>query len=334
MNKSERIAALTWLGLKIQTDSGLENVLERAKQKNGFFTPEFTKLSLDAIGTWLQEKVLAGWLEDFPENLKPKQVGLILAGNIPLVGWHDLMAVFATGHISVYKPSQSDDVLITYLIGLLVEHYPAANSYFIKAERLNDVDALIATGSKATAAHFDYYFRTKPRLIRGSRSSIGFIYGFETEEELSPLCDDVMQYYGMGCRSVSKLLVPEDYDFDSFYKALEKYRYVTDHHKFQNNAIYHKSIFLMNGDPFLDNDILMLRLEKSLFTPPAVVNFEIYHNLEEAKSIVESHRNELQCIVSHQGQFPGSIPFGSAQKPAIDDYADGVSTLDFLRELL
>jgi hypothetical protein len=334
MNKTERIAALSWLGRQIQTDSGWENVLERARQKNGFFTPEFSKISLQAIGTWLEEKVLSDWLTNFPENPNPKQIGLILAGNIPLVGWHDLMAVFATGHISVYKPSQSDDVLIGHLIGLLVEKYPEAGPYFIKAERLNDVDALIATGSKATAAHFDYYFRTKPRLIRGSRSSLGFIYGFETEEELSLLCDDVMQYYGMGCRSVSKLLVPEDYDFEPFYKALEKYRYLTDHHKFQNNAIYHKSIFLMNGDSFLDNDILMLRHEKSLFTPPAVVNYEVYKTLDEAKSMVDGHRSELQCLVSHQGQFPGSIPFGTAQKPAIDDYADGVNTLDFLRELL
>ncbi len=334
MNKIERIAALSWLGHQIQTDAGLENALEQARQKNGFFTPEFSTLSVQGIGIWLQEKVLSEWLTDFPENPNPKQIGLILAGNIPLVGWHDLMAVFATGHISVYKPSQADDVLISYLIGLLVEKHPDAGSYFIKAERLNDVDALIATGSKATAAQFDYYFRTKPRLIRGSRSSLGFIYGFETEEELSLLCDDVMQYYGMGCRSVSKLLVPEDYDFEPFYKGLEKYRYVTDHHKFQNNAIYHKSIFLMNGDPFLDNDILMLRQEKSLFTPPAVVNYEVYRNLEEAKLMVEAHRSELQCMVSHQGQFPGSIPFGTAQKPAIDDYADGVNTLDFLRKLL
>jgi len=333
MKKEERISALVWLGQTIQSYPELNDALELAKQKNGFFTEEFSRLALNGIVTWLARPVLETWLDGFPEPAVTQKVGLVLAGNIPLVGWHDLMSVFASGNIACYKLSKSDEVLIDFLVNLLCEQFPLASTYFQKAERLNHVDALIATGSKTTASHFDYYFRTKPRLIRGSRSSLGFIYGFENQEELVPLCNDVMQYFGMGCRSVTKLLVPENYDFDLFFKALEKYRYLTDHYKFQNNAIYHKSIFLMNGDPFLDNDILMLRRENSLFTPPAVVNFEVYSSLDEAKQMVQNHKYELQCLVSHRGQFTGSIPFGTAQQPSIIDYADGINTLEFLRSI-
>jgi hypothetical protein len=333
MNKVERIEALDWLGSNISNHQDLNAVLDTARFKNGFFSNEFSLLAIENIKSWMAKPVLEDWLLQFPETDNPQKVGLVLAGNIPLVGWHDMMAVFASGHLAFYKPSHSDEILIEWLVSTLCNQFPLAKPYFQKVERMNEVDALIATGSKTTGTHFDYYFRNKPRVIRGSRSSLGFIYGFETEEELVLLCDDVMQYFGMGCRSVTKLLVPVDYDFTNFFKALEKYRYLTDHHKFQNNAIYHKSIFLMNGDPFLDNDILMIRQEKSLYTPPAVVNFEVYHNMEEAKAIVARHMPELQCMVSHMGQFPGTIPFGSAQKPAIQDYADGINTLDFLKSL-
>jgi hypothetical protein len=333
MKKEKRIEALAWLGKEMLSNPEISSVQEKARQANGFFTEEFSTLSLKAIEGWHSESVLREWLKNIPETTRAKNIGLVLAGNIPLVGWHDLLAVFGSGHKAHYKPSQSDTVLIEYLIHLLTGKFHEASEYFIKSDRLNHVDALIATGSKTTATHFDYYFREKPRLIRGSRSSMGFVYGFETKEELEPLCDDVMQYFGMGCRSVTKFLVPEGYDFEPFFLALEKYRYLTDHHKFQNNAIYHKSIFLMNGDPFLDNDILMVRNQKSLFSPPAVVNFETYSSLEEAKKMVEEHRADLQCLVSHQGQFPGSIPFGTAQKPEIEDYADGVNTLEFLAGL-
>lgn len=333
MNKQERIDALDWLGHRIADYPDLETILDKAKQRNGFFIPEFSRLALQNISSWMQKEMLDQWLSGVSDLPQKARVGLVLAGNIPLVGWHDLMSVFASGHIACYKPSQADEVLIDFLVNQLCQQFPQAIPYFRKVERLNEVDALIVTGTRTTGNHFDYYFRTRPRLIRGSRSSLALIYGFETEQELSLLCDDVMQYFGMGCRSVTKFLVPQGYEFDSFFRALEKYRYLTGHHKFQNNAIYHKSIFLMNGDPFLDNDILMLREEKSLFTPPAVVNFEVYQTMEEARIIVDQHRPDLQCMVSHKGQYPGSIPFGTAQKPGISDYADGIDTLSFLKSI-
>jgi hypothetical protein len=333
MNKSERIFSLVWLGEKMLTDSDLEGVLDKAHQRNGFFTPEFSLLAIQSIANWLTKSSLEDWLGGVPENSKPHKIGIILAGNIPLVGWHDLMSVFVSGNISLYKPSQADEVLVDYLVGLHTTEFPKSKAFFEKRERLNDAEALIATGSKSTATHFNYYFRNVPRLIRSSRSSLGFIYGFETVAELDPLCDDILLYFGMGCRSITKVLVPEEYDFQNLFLAMEKYRYFANHNKFQNNAIYHQSIFLMNGDEFLHNDLILIRENQSLYSPPSVLHYEVYRSLDHAKEIVEGHRNDLQCMVSHQGQFPGSIPFGEAQKPGIADYADGINTLDFLLSL-
>jgi len=332
MNLEERINALDWLGSNLENHPGIEDVIINAGHKNPFFTPEFCRLAISGVSSWMKKEVLVSWLKAC-ENRHPRNIGLIMAGNLPLVGWHDIMTIFATGHRCLYKPSSQDTELPEFLMNLLGSEFPETKDYFQKVERMKGIDALIATGSNATATHFDYYFKDIPRIIRGAKSSLGFIYGFESHEELIPLCDDIMQYFGMGCRSITKILIPEDYDFGPFFSALEKYRHLTNHHRFQNNAIYHKAIFLMNGDPFLENDILVVRENKRLFSPPGVLNFEVYKNLEDAKSIVDSHLNEIQCMVSHLGRFQGSLPFGMAQKPEISDYADGVNTLDFLKLL-
>jgi hypothetical protein len=333
LSKEERIRALLGLGDWVGSNQIREQIFSKAEQENRFFIPDFVEKAVQSILTWLSKENLEAWLGKIPSTTEAKKVGLVLAGNIPLVGFHDLLAVFSTGHKAVYKPSSQDKVLIDWLLTGLTEVEPRASEYFQKTDSLKNVDALMATGSSNTAAHFDYYFRHLPRLIRGSRSSLGIFFGFETAQELEGLCDDVMLYFGLGCRNVTKILVPTGYDFHPFFQALEKYRYLTDHHKFQNNAIYHKSIFLMNGDPFLDNDILMLRKNESLFSPMAVLNYMEYESLEQAKSIVESHAIELQCLVSFQGKWENSIPFGMAQSPKIEDYADGENTLSFLSNL-
>lgn len=334
MKKTERLQALVRLADAVRSDAALPDVFRRASHRNSYFTEEFVNLALEAVLNWNEINRLNAWTAALPEQpVAPKKVGLLLAGNLPLVGWHDVFSVFVAGHIACYKPSQQDEILIDYLISKLQEIAPEAAGYFQKVERLNEIDALIATGSSTTALHFDYYFRHIPRVIRGSKSSLGIVYGFEGKEELRLLCDDVMQYFGMGCRSVTKILVPEGFDFHPFFEALEKYRYLTDHHRYQNNAIYHKSIFLMNGDAFLDNDIVMLRNQESLFSPQGVLHYQYYGSQEELRKILESHKNDLQCFVSAGGQFPGSIPFGKSQQPAIDDYADGINTLEFLAGL-
>jgi hypothetical protein len=331
MKKTERLQALAKLADAVHTDASLPDVLRRAGHRNAYFTEEFVSLALKAVLSWNELSVLEAWSTAVPEQtLGEKKVGLVLAGNLPLVGWHDLLSVFVSGHIACYKPSQHDEILVDYLIAKLVGIAPEAGRYFQKVDRLNEVEALIATGSSNTALHFDYYFRHIPRLIRGSKSSLGIVYGFEAKEELELLCDDIMQYFGMGCRSVTKILVPEEYDFHPFFSALEKYRYLTDHHRYQNNAIYHKSIFLMNSDAFLDNDILMLRHQESLFSPQGVLHYQYYGSQDELKELIAQHKADLQCFVSAGGQYPGSLPFGKAQQPNIDDYADGVNTLAFL----
>lgn len=334
MKKTERLQALARLAHAVHADAALPDVFRRAGHRNPYFTEDFASQALEAVLSWNQESTLQAWAASVPEqNESEKKVGLVLAGNLPLVGWHDLLTVFVSGHMACFKPSQHDEILIDYLLAKLVEIAPEAGRYFQKVERLNEVEALIATGSSNTALHFDYYFRHIPRLIRGSKSSLGIVYGFEAKEELELLCDDIMQYFGMGCRSVTKILVPEEYDFHPFFSALEKYRYLTDHHRYQNNAIYHKSIFLMNGDAFLDNDILMLRHQESLFSPQGVLHYQYYGSQDELKALIAGHQADLQCFVSAGGQYPGSIPFGRAQQPAIDDYADGVNTLAFLAGL-
>lgn len=333
MKKTWRLEALAWLGENLLKLEGLDAGIERAGQVNPFFTREFCLLSLESIVAWLQEDQLKKWAYSIPEETPAATVGLIMAGNLPLVGWHDLMSIFVSGHTCKYKTSSQDEILPEFLLEALFSAYPDAEKYFEKTERMKGVSALIASGSNASAAHFEYYFRGIPQLIRGSRSSLGFIFGFESKEELSPLCDDIMQYFGMGCRSVSKILVPEGYDFSAFFESLEKYRYLTHHHRFQNNAIYHKAIFLMNGDPFLENDMLVVRENARLFSPPGVLNYEVYRTMEEATTIMEAHRKELQCVVSHQAQLKGTIPFGTAQRPGITDYADGADTLEFLRKI-
>lgn len=332
MKKEERKRVLEWLGSEIFRLEGLDDAIAGASHLNPFFTKEFCILSLKAIENWLQPETLGAWMEAEPETSHPSITGLIMAGNLPLVGWHDVMCIFASGNICRFKPSSQDSILPVFLIDSMIRKFPEVSEYFEKSDNMKGIQALIATGSNTSATHFDYYFRAIPRLIRRSRSSLGFIYGFEASEELSLLCDDVMQYFGMGCRSVTKLLVPEGYDFSHFFSALEKYRYLTDHHRYQNNAIYHKAIFLMNGDPFLENDILIPRENNALFSPPGVLNYHFYKNMDEAREIIDGHRADMQCLVSYQAQYEGSIPFGTAQKPGISDYADGSDTMSFLRK--
>lgn len=333
MNKSDRIAALCWLGENLESLPGLEEAIIKAGLENPFFTEEFCQLSLRSVRKWMQKPVLESWLAELPETGTAKTAGLILAGNLPLVGWHDVLSVFASGHRSRIKFSSRDSILPQFLIRSLIQRFPAAESYFEWKDEMKGIDALIASGSNATARQFEYYFRFIPRLIRGAKSSLGLVYGFETASGLTLLCDDIMQYFGMGCRSITKLLVPENYDFSLFFESMEKYRYFSNHHRYQNNVIYHQAIFLMNGDPFLENNLLLVRRNDSLFSPPGVLNFQEYQTLDDAASIISRHKADLQCLVSHGGQFAGSIPWGMAQQPGIGDYADGVNTLEFLQKI-
>lgn len=333
LSKEERIRVLASLPELVNKCENKDEILARAAQENPFFIPRFSAFALEQILGWHNQNILESWLKEISDPIDIQKVGLVLAGNIPLVGWHDIITVFASGHQAVFKPSSQDSVLIKWLIELIIMAFPRAAIYFQETQRLNNVDAIIATGSNQTASHFEYYFRHKPRLIRGSKSSLGIIYGFETQEELTLLADDVMFYFGLGCRNVTQLLVPEGYDFQTFMAALEKYRFFTDHHRYVNNCIYHKAIFLMNGDPFLESDLLIVRPSNRLFSPVGVLHYQEYSSLDAARAMMQEMQKNIQCTVSHAGQWPDSIPFGMAQSPGIEDYADGINSLDFLQGL-
>jgi len=268
----------------------------------------------------------------FNEGSK-RSVGIIMAGNIPLVGFHDLVAVILSGNRALVKLSSEDKVLIPKLLEVLVEIDAAFNDYFKLILRLENPDAVIATGSNNSARYFEHYFGKYPHIIRKNRTSISVIDGTETEEELCGLAEDIMLYFGLGCRNVSKVYIPMEYDLDHIFKALFPYREYGNHNKFANNYDYNKAIYLLNSEPLLENGFMLLREAKELNSPVGVLLYERYENMDNIKTLTEERKEELQCVVSKNNIFSNTVPFGQAQRPELWDYADGVDTLAFLSQL-
>ncbi len=266
-------------------------------------------------------------------NLQLK-TGLILAGNIPLVGFHDILCVLASGHIALIKLSSQDKLLIPYILRKLLEIEPGFNGRIEYIERLTGFDAVIATGSNNTSRYFDYYFGHVPHIIRKNRNSIAILTGEETSEQLKALGHDIFDYYGLGCRNVSKLYVPEGYNFNSFFEAIEEFKGIADHHKYNNNYDYNKSIFLVNLDKHLDNGFLLLKQDERLASPLAVLYYEEYAELASIKQKLDENLDHIQCIVANK-RLAGMnvINFGQTQQPKLWDYADGVDTMKFLKGL-
>lgn len=338
-NSNEHIAPFVELG-KILTSNAIEDVVFKAYSQNHWFIPDFVTNALKAIGEeYLNEEKLRTWLNTYQlqsgqPDFVPKKIGVVMAGNIPAVGFHDLLSVLLSGHHLMAKLSTDDRVLMMFLIEKLIEIAPALAQRITLAERLNAADAYIATGSDNTARYFEYYFSKKPHLIRRNRTSVGILTGEETNEELMGLGRDVYSYFGLGCRNVSKIFVPTGYDFSKFYEAIEpQLDFFRNHHKYFNNYEYNKSVYLVNREPHLDNGFLMLRETDSLVSPISVLFFEYYTDANDLKSKLEAHSEKIQCIVSKEGHFPSSLPLGEAQKPSLYDYADGVDTMAFLTNL-
>jgi len=321
MKLSERIDALTELGNILHSiEPHDKNTLYRnASDYNAWFTPPQCDLALKGILKFLVKDKLNGWVREYPVPENARKVGVVMAGNIPLVGFHDLLSVLISGHHLAAKLSSQDTVLMRYVVEQLVKVEPRFQEYITFVERLNDVDAVIATGSDNTARYFEYYFRNKPHIIRKNRSSIAVLQGNETDEQLVALGKDVFSYFGLGCRNVSKLIVPGGYDFSRILGLWETYRDVSNHHKYVNNYDYNKSILLLNRVPFLDNGFVLLTESSALVSPISVV----YHaHSADLKS------DKIQCVVSAEG-----LPFGKTQEPELTDYADNVDTLKFLTAL-
>ncbi|MCE2612048.1 acyl-CoA reductase [Flavobacteriaceae bacterium D16] len=309
----------------------LDTSIELAGHKNGWFTRDQVAFAIEVWGNCLDEKSLASWLE--PYAIKENQnadVALILAGNIPLVGFHDLLAVLLTGNNAVVKLSSNDSVLLPAIVAILEELMPGMKKLVhFEEERLNKFDRVIATGSNNTARYFEYYFGKKPHIIRKNRNSVAILSGNESQETLMALGQDVFQYYGLGCRSVSKLFVPNGYDFEPLFKAFENYRYLIEERKYQNNYDYNKAIFLMSEFSFLDNGFVVLKEDQSFASPIGTLFYEHYNESESLKSRLDMEHDNIQCLVA-EGFIEDEVPFGKTQYPSLTDYADGVDTVEFL----
>lgn len=335
MTLEKRINAFVKLGLKLETLGGDEKemLFEKAQMENPWFTRPNLELSFKGIAKFLTKEKLSSLVSKYKFNEQPKSIGVAMAGNIPLVGFHDFLCVLISGNTLVMKPSSQDSVLINFMKDELIKIEPDfANKIFIEA-RLNSVDAIIATGSDNTARYFEYYFRNKPHVIRKNRSSCAILLGEEPESELKNLGNDVFTYFGLGCRNVSKLFVPVGYDFIPLFKSWEGFSSIIHHHKYANNYDYRKSIFLVNKNDFLDTGFLLVIENENLVSPISVVYFEYYINQEDLNEKIAAQKEKLQCIVSAKGWFKGSVPFGQSQFPEIDDFADGVDTLAFLASI-
>jgi hypothetical protein len=325
MKLSERISAFSELGNILHSiELSDKNTLYRqAANYNAWFTPSQCELALHGISKFLVKDKLEQWVMAYNMALSaPKKVGVVMAGNIPLVGFHDLLCVLISGHRLAAKLSSQDTVLMRFMIEQLVKIEPRFTDLVTLVERMNDAEAVIATGSDNTARYFEYYFRKVPHIIRKNRSSCAVLIGNETDEQLVALGRDVFSYFGLGCRNVSKLFVPPGYDFSRMLALWEQYKDVAHHHKFVNNYDYNKSILLVNRAPHLDNGFILLTENQALVSPISVLYYE--------SGTPDPDSEKIQCIV---GSGDGYIPFGKTQEPELTDYADRVDTMKFLTAL-
>lgn len=336
MKLSERIKVLTDLGKHLgQKDEYLEAVMHRTMHHNKWFTIENQKKAIEAIHShFLDEAKINQWIEAYSipeEEMASKKVGIIMAGNIPLVGFHDMLSVFLAGHRAVIKLSDKDPYLLPYLLKILGRLDQRTEAYFQLVQNLKDIDAVIATGSNNSSRYFDYYFSKIPNIIRKNRNAIAVLTGEESDEELKALGKDVFNYFGLGCRNVAKIYVPQDYQFDQLLEALHEYRHIVTHNKYKNNFDYNFAIQVLNKVPYFSNGCIIIIENKSLQSRVGEMHFEYYQDLSSLEREVQDRKEEIQCVVAKEGalQHP-TIAFGKAQEPELWDYADGVDTLDFL----
>ncbi|MES2513808.1 MAG: acyl-CoA reductase [Bacteroidota bacterium] len=324
-----------WLPKEERFHDDLNKLTEIAYSYNGWFTPESITRALNGIALMLGDTNLAGFTKSIKEPAKPKTVAVIMAGNIPAVGFHDMMCVLLSGHNILIKVSSDDPALIPFLAGMLIyfEKDLAPKINFSEGKMIN-FDAVIATGSDNTAKHFEYYFSKYPHIIRKNRSSIALLTGKETKEELTELGKDIFYYYGLGCRNVSKLYVPEGYVFDKLFEAVYDYKYVLDNKKYNNNYEYNRAIYLLDLITFLDNNFLMIREHADVHAPTSVLYYESYTNQEQLVEKITPLLSNLQCIVANfEMKGTKTIALGHSQEPTIFDFADDVNTLDFLNTI-
>ncbi|HMJ47335.1 MAG TPA: acyl-CoA reductase [Ferruginibacter sp.] len=328
MNLQHRIELMAGLGDYLKENNAeWKEIKQKAFEKNPWFTLPFIDHVVENIANnYLDRDKLIQWAAHYhiDENIQPKITGIIMAGNIPLVGFHDMLSVFISGHYQRVKWSSKDDVLADHFVKVLCRMDAGISQYISVSEMLKGCDAYIATGSNNSSRYFEYYFGKYPHIIRKNRTSVGILDGMETVEDLEKLSDDIHLYFGLGCRNVTKIYVPDGYDFIPLIGAFNKYKYFSDHHKYKNNYDYQLSILLLNNVKYMTNGSTLLTQHSTVFSPISQLHYEHFIRLDDVEEMVKKN-NDIQCIISRN-----FIPFGEAQRPGLFSYADGVDTMQFL----
>ena len=352
MTLKKRINALVLLGLFLkQFENSIQNktikhvnilfykefeeLIEQQKAYNGWFTKENVIRAITEIGNLLNEHQLNEWISSYsiPDNVN-KNIGVIMAGNIPLVGFHDFLCVLISGNKIQAKLASNDSTLIKKIGEILLFIEPAFFDKISFVDRLENFDAVIATGSNNTARYFHQYFSNYPHIIRKNRNAVAIINENDTLEDIKPLGRDVFQYFGLGCRSVSKLFLPKGYRIATIFEAFyDEYQEVTNNNKYANNYDYNKAVYLLGNNQLLDNGFILLKEDVSLSSPVGVLHYEYYDSLTYLQKRLEEEKNEIQCVVSSKNSSLTNLTFGQAQSPSLTDYADGIDTMKFLLEL-
>jgi hypothetical protein len=314
-----------------------EDFLYKVEQYNPWFTQDFIKIALKNISeNFLEENKIKNWTESYPiaHDFTNKKIGLIAAGNIPLVVFHDIMCILIAGHTLLLKQSDKDKYLTKAVLDKLIEIEPLFADKIIHVEQLKNFDAVIATGSNNSGRYFDYYFGKYPHIIRKNRNSLAVLSGSESTEQLEALADDIFMYFGLGCRNVSLLFLPEGYDFKPLLTAFNKYEELQNHHKYKGNLDYYRTLHLMNIVPMIDIDFINLTENDSLLCAISDIHFSFYKNYKEVEEYITLNQNNIQCVVTEIESFTNRIDFGQSQRPDLNAYADNIDTLKFLTSLV
>ncbi|MDD5571457.1 MAG: acyl-CoA reductase [Bacteroidales bacterium] len=312
-----------------------EELIKTSFHHNGWFTEDNVRTAISSISQNLTKEKLEKWLKKYHEIIsnknESKRIAVITAGNIPMVGFHDMICVLVTGNVFIGKLSSQDNKLLPFIGNILLKIEPEfKNHIFFTENKLEKFDKIIATGSDNTSRYFEYYFGKYPHVIRKHRNSIAVISGKETNDELEELAKDIFLYFGLGCRNVSKIFVPENFNFEKFFEAIKKFVDLCKHNKYMNNYDYYKAIYLINTIEFKDNGFMMLMENPSLSSPVSVVYYEKYHSIKDVLKKIEASKNNIQCIVSKISEIKSKTDFGKTQFPELWDYADNIDTIEFL----
>jgi hypothetical protein len=313
---------------------GMIEIIQLSKSYNGWFTENNIQFAFKSWEDSLLKDNLLKWSSRYEMDKSPNlSIAMVLAGNIPLVGFHDFLSVLISGNQVVAKLSSNDKLLLPYLTKYLIAIEPEFEGKIaFTEEKLENFDAVIATGSNNTARYFEYYFGKYPNIIRKNRNSVTVLTGNETREELIHLSNDIFRYFGLGCRNVSKLFIPKDYNFDAFFNAMYTWKEIINDNKYINNYDYNKAVYLMSNINLLDNEFLLLKEDSNFSSPISVIFYEYYDNLDAARNKILEEKENIQCVVSNIG-IKNEIMFGETQSPKLWDYADNIDTIDFLLNL-